>query len=170
MKFRTKLILFLYPKIKYLSRILMFISALIAITIIYAVYNDLSEKDMSTYCYAFFVANVVAANCLFSLGRSNVFLDRFPDAKDQLLIYRSGILFLTAAIIGLTMSGFTYLEVSPYFSRLSNDFLFKLTLICTSIYMSLGIILSIIAVVLFFIWGGKAFNMYSHELEKEIEK
>lgn len=151
MKLPFKLRLFLHRNSKYVYYTIFTSLILFTITLMYTLYIDFKGKTLSTYCYAFFAGNAIAANCLFSLGRSNVFIDRFPEKSNQKKIYISGLLFLIAAIFGLGMSGFTYFEFANSLLK-ENELLIKCVHFITAIFLTLGAILSCVAVINFFAW------------------
>ncbi|WNM18100.1 hypothetical protein [Flavobacterium capsici] len=132
------------------------------LTLIFFIYKDLKSQNIVKYCYALFVANAIAANCLFSLGRSNVFLDRYPEKNQQTLIYSAGIAFLASALIGLLVSGFIYFELSEVldqFNLTKNEYYINLIHFTTAILLTFSIIGSIVGIVNFFRW-------FRHESEK----
>ncbi|GAB3722873.1 hypothetical protein [Flavobacterium koreense] len=151
MKLLKELRFLLFKYSKYIFNIFLFALLFFTIVLIYVFYTDFKGKNLVNYCYAFFAGNAIAANCLFSLGRSNVFIDRFPNKTHQKKIYISGVTFLTAALVGLAMSGFVYFEFTN--SAMSeNDFFIKAVHMLTAIFLTFGVILSFVAIINFFRW------------------
>jgi len=108
---------------------------------------------------------------MFGLGRSNIFLDRFPEKKDQLLIYKSGVLFTSSAFLGLIMSAFNYFEFSNYpkNTELSSTTLGAIH-ISTSLYLATGVLLTCWALINFGLWIRKEINLSKLNSKKEFEE
>lgn len=96
--------------------------------IIAIIYKDMmNNKDLLPYCYAFFAGNAIAANGMFSLGRSNIILKRNDSELDK-KIHFFGFYFLISAIMGFFACGIAYLHLNatlpPFKSELHDTIVF----------------------------------------------
>lgn len=151
--------------------VFLFVIFLVFATVCYFFYKDIKIENATTYSYALFAANALSANILFGLGRSNVFLDQYPNFKIQSLIYRSGVYFLIASFISLCTSGFVYLESNKQIGTIHMQGIFQdLTLIIVSFFLAISTIFSIIGVFTFFRWCYIAFIKFANHYDEDISK
>jgi len=110
----------------------------------FIIYNGMTDQNLIKFCYAFFAGNAVAANCLFSLGRTNLVIK--PDYENlrkddfQTLINSSGLYFLVAAIIGLFASGIAYVQNNgtlPIFVSTTHT---ETVFVILSVFLTIGVI------------------------------
>jgi hypothetical protein len=125
------------------------IVTIIVASLAIVLYRDITEQNLANYCYAFFAGNAIAANCMFSLGRSNVFIERHPN---QTKVYFSGVYFLIAAILGLILSAAAYIETRPGITFLENISNKDISLFAYSVFLIFGAVLSFVAIIFFSRW------------------
>lgn len=113
--------------------------------LIFVVYNDMTEsKNLMTYCYAFFVGNAIAANGMFSLGRSNVIIKKANDEIDK-KIHFFGFYYLVAAIIGLFTCGIAYMYTNGTLTDFQSKTHTAIVFLMLSFFLTAGISFSFLA-------------------------
>lgn len=142
---------------------------LFVIGFIKIMYNGISGKEYSKFCYALFAANAILCNCLLAFGRSPIFIGRYS-SQEQKLIYMSATMFLYAAILGFFLSGWIYVNTDKSFlgaeTMQSSPWGQQFILGSLATGLSTSVILSLAGIAYFFRWSNKAFGKTCSELDE----
>lgn len=150
----TKIFIKLYPLFA-LIMLLIFLGLLLGTGGI--LYYAIKGGSPSTFCYAIFLADGVAANLTFALGRSNIFLEKYKEKTGEKLIYNAGACLAIGAFLSLLSAGFAYLELNLNQS-LTHEYYKTIVLVILGFFLLIAIILTLTGLFYFFNWTWIAFK------------
>lgn len=127
------------------KNLLIFFLTFFIFYIILVVYKDMTKStNLMTYCYAFFVGNVIAANGMFSLGRSSIIIKRDNFEIDK-KIHSLGFYYLLAAIIGLFTCGIAFMYLNGTLPNFQSENHTTIVFLILSFFLTTGISFSFLA-------------------------
>lgn len=136
--------------------------------IIYSIYKSINQENIVECCKGFFLVNVGGANGLFGLGRSDVFVMRFPNQQKR--VYQSGVAFLCGAMLALISLGTTYISVAFPFSDINfNVYSNTLTFFLASILLGGSVFCTFIGIFKFLFWLRHGLKLYKQDMNEELE-
>ena len=169
MRLKTRILLFIIRYVKLISlAVLVVFFWFVAIFI----YRLVEISDFNKYIQSsisLFGVDVAAASGLFSLGRSDLFIKRF-DEVTRMLVYRSGIFFLSSAMVAVLIAAcnYSYKITTPV-----NEFNGTLSIIAnwtSATFLAFACLLSINGLILFAQWLLKATALYQSEQEELLKE